>query len=275
LGKCLALKKKVFGAYSLCMTTALLSRVSLPPKSPISPSLCSRSFSRSLRSLNAGVPTGSGKLFADAALEEAEDHATNNASQRKSHLQLENQHANWDGEERMEDAVLRMLVDKYKPLRGGTIRTAEEKLKQMPPSVRLETTSTNADKDRQSDWANQTILPAIEGHKPWLTTYKVPSHAATSIRTGRFPPPASARSSGVSSVDDRTRRKEIELKKREKVVGRLTKAKESTLDYRLGINRAEAPKQIRPNPIRLRGWSSLIEDKIEVCQSADILLALN
>ncbi|KIM76339.1 hypothetical protein PILCRDRAFT_77840 [Piloderma croceum F 1598] len=250
------------------MTTTLLSRVLLPPKSPISPSLCSRSFSHSLPSLNDGGPTGSGKLFADAVLEEAEDHANNNAS--KSHLQfLENQHVNWDGEERMEDAVLRMLVDKYKPLRGGTIRTAEEKLKQTSLSVRLDTTSTNAAKDRQSDWANQTILPAIEGHKPWLTTYKVPSHAATSIRTGRYPP-ASARSSGASSVDDRTRRKEIELKKREKVVGRLTKAKESTLDYRLGINRAEAPKQIRPNPISLRGWTSLIEDKIEVSRNAGL-----
>jgi hypothetical protein len=257
----------------LCMITTLLSRVLLvhPLKSPISPSLCSRSFSRSLRSLNDGGLTGSGKLFVDAVLEEAEEHANNNSSQRKSHLQfLENQHANWDGEERMEDAVLRMLVDKYKPLRGGTIRTAEEKLKQTPPSVRLETTSVA--EARQSDWANHTILPAIEGHKPWLTTYKVPSHAATSIRTGRFPPPASTRSSGASSVDDRTRRKEIELKKREEVVGRLTKAKESTLDYRLGINRADAPKRIRPNPISLRGWTSLIEDKIEVCRSLDIPL---
>jgi DnaJ family protein C protein 28 len=272
-------KKQIWFRYStltpieLCMITTLVSRVLHPLKSPVSPSLCSRSFSRSLPSLNDGGPTGSRKLFADAALEEAEEHANNNSSQHKSHLQfLENQYTNWDGEERMEDAVLRMLVDKYKPLRGGTIRTAEEKLKQTPPSVRLETTSTNVAEARQSDWANHTILPAIEGHKPWLTTYKVPSHAATSIRTGRFPPPASTRSSGASSVDDRTRRKEIELKKREKVAGRLTKAKESTLDYRLGINRADAPKRIRSNPISLRGWTSLIEDKIEVCRSPDIPL---
>jgi len=44
----------------------------------------------------------------------------------------------------------------------------------------------------------------------------------------------------------------------EKVIGRLTKAKESTLDYRL--NRADAPKRIRPNPISLRGWTSLIKE---------------
>jgi hypothetical protein len=32
----------------------------------------------------------------------------------------------------MEDAVLRMLVDKYKPLRTGTVQTAEEKLHRAP-----------------------------------------------------------------------------------------------------------------------------------------------
>ena len=42
------------------------------------------------------------------------------------------------------------------------------------------------------------------------------------------------------------------------MVGRLTKAKELTLDYRL--NRADAPKRIRPNPISLRGWTSLIKE---------------
>jgi hypothetical protein len=207
-------------------------------------------------------------LFADAAREEAEEHShIPNPSQRQF---LEDQHTNWDGEERMEDAVLRMLVDKYKPLRGGTIRTAEEKLKQ---TVR-ETTSINViDSVGQSDWANRPILPAVEGHKPWLTTYKVPSHAATSIRTGRFPP-ASARSLGPA-VDDPTRRKEKELKKRKEVVGRLTKAKESMLDYRLGINRSDPSMRTRPNPVSLRGWTSLIEDKIEVCVGPDIRIAYN
>lgn len=161
----------------------------------------------------------------------------------------------------MEDAVLRMLVDKYKPLRGGTIRTAEEKLKHTPPSVRQETVNENVTRTMQSNWADEPILPAIEGHKPWLTTYKAPSYTATSIRMGRFPP-ASAR---APSTDDRTRRMEKEAKKRNEVVGRLTKAKESTLDYRLGVDRSGAQRQIRANPVSLRGWTSLIEDKIEVC----------
>ena len=40
---------------------------------------------------------------------------------------------NWTGDERIEDTVLRMLVDKYKPLRTGTIQSAEEKMHRAPP----------------------------------------------------------------------------------------------------------------------------------------------
>lgn len=218
-----------------------------------------------------GGPSGSAKLFADAAREEAEERP--NPSLRKSNLPfLENKHTNWDGEERMEDAILRMLVDKYKPLRGGTIRTAEEKLKQTPPPVHLETTEANFN---SAHWANEPILPAVEGHKPWLTTYKVPSHAVTSIRLGKFPPPVSARSLDKSlPADDRTRRKEREATRRKEVAGRLTRAKESTLDYRLGFDRSGVPKQIRPNPVSMRGWTSLIEDKIEVCMCALVYLLM-
>jgi DnaJ family protein C protein 28 len=237
--------------------------------------IISRPFSCGLATFNNDheAPTGSAKLFADAAREEADDQA-NQSSQRGSHLLTQqSQDSNWDGEESMQDAVLRMLVDKYKPLRGGTIMTAEEKLKQAPPSVSGEAVYTNNSGTGVSNWKSiandsEPLLPAVEGHKPWLTTYKVPSHASTSIRLGRFPPPASARPPSASSpVEDRTR-KEKEAKKREEEVGRLTRAKESTLDYRLGINRTSTPKQAQPNPVSLRGWASLIEDKIEVCASS-------
>ncbi|KZP21560.1 hypothetical protein FIBSPDRAFT_953579 [Athelia psychrophila] len=58
----------------------------------------------------------SAKLFADAALEES-------APPSPRVTLLENQHKNWDGDESVEDAVLRMLVDthKHKPLRTGAI----------------------------------------------------------------------------------------------------------------------------------------------------------
>jgi hypothetical protein len=54
--------------------------------------------------------------------------------------------------------------------------------------------------------------------------------------------------------------------------GRLTRAKESTLDYRLGIKSARS-RVGRMNPVSLKGWTNLIEDKIEVCmwQSSHLL----
>lgn len=242
----------------------------LPRRSRL-PTNCARSirplsWGATLHQNDSGGPSGSAKLFADAEREEANERA--NESHPSSRLSfLENQHANWDGEERMEDAVLRMLVDKYKPLRGGTIRTAEEKLKKAPPPVHLDIVKSNLTSIPTSNWqsiANEPLLPAVEGHRPWLTTYKVPSHVTTSIRAGRMPPSVSARTSGTSQpLDDRARRKAKDLKKRKEEVGRLTRAKESTLDYRLGAHK-EPKKQVRPNPVSMRGWTSLIEDKIEV-----------
>lgn len=122
--------------------------------------------------------------------------------------------------------------------------------------------------------ADEPLLPAVEGHKPWLTTFKVPSHATASIRYGHIPTVGSASSStsstrraaqAGSTDDDRTRRKEREVKKRSEIVGRLTRAKESTLDYRLGITKnIKSGVQERPNPVSVKGWAGLVEARIEV-----------
>jgi hypothetical protein len=60
---------------------------------------------------------------------------------------------------------------------------------------------------------------------------------------------------------DRARRKEKEERKKEERIGRLAQARESILDYRLGVRRADMR---RPNPTSLKGWAGLIEDKIQV-----------
>lgn len=263
------------------MTITLLpfTRSSFPKLYPYSRILVPRPLScgRPRFNSNDSGRSGSAKLFADAEREEAEERA--NESQRRASAArisfLENKDSNWNGEESMQDAVLRMLVDKYKPLRSGTVRTAEEKIRQLPPSVHMDSTNISEQNSTPSlavpplaNWealANQPLLPAVEGHRPWLTTYKVPSHAETSIRLGRFPPPVSARPATHSSPEDeRARRKVKEVKKRKEVVGRLTGAKESAMDYRLGINRSAAPRQGRPMPVSLKGWATLVEDKIEV-----------
>ncbi|KAF8506049.1 hypothetical protein F5888DRAFT_1589029, partial [Russula emetica] len=167
-----------------------------------------------------------------------------------------------------------MLVDKYKPLRTGTIRTAEEKMHQMTPmSMSEDPSSIPSSSSLHVYRADEPLLPAVEGHKPWLTTFKVPSHATASIHYGHIPTVGTASSSTSSARraaqagptdDDRTRRKEREVKKRSEIVGRLTRAKESTLDYRLGITKnIKSAMQARPNPVSVKGWAGLVEARIE------------
>ncbi|KAG1833547.1 hypothetical protein EV424DRAFT_1479781 [Suillus variegatus] len=207
------------------------------------------------------------KLFADAEREEAEE-----AQSPKPNIsnipQLQSQDENWTGEESIRDAVLRMLVDKYKPMRSGPIRTADMKLREAPPKVHTDAHVVERPAQGWQELANKPLLPSIEGHKPWLTTYKAPSHASASIKLGNFTP-ASARTPGVHAVtDERTRKTERELARRKEQAGRLSRAKESTLDYRLGLKNSEGQHTARRNPVSMRGWQALIEDKIQKARAA-------
>ncbi|THV03359.1 hypothetical protein K435DRAFT_962521 [Dendrothele bispora CBS 962.96] len=301
---------------------------------------------------NTTTLSASDKLFLDAAREESSPAAPN----KSSYLQyLESQYLNptsspnWDGDERMEDAVLRMLVDKYKPLRyggggtrGGGIRSAEEKLKERPPRVverqldipgiveefeRNAKANANASVDDEGSavtttatignssvsslskttpcsgsWATESLLPSSEPHRPWHTEYRVPSHVVSSIKLANIPPPPvppHLRSTGstVSSStplpssprlgstggggtkDEKALKKEKEMKKRSETGTRLGKARESTLDYRLGVRDKVLGSQgvnrdgvggARPNPVSMRGWTGLIEDRIERARSRGV-----
>ncbi|EED81082.1 predicted protein, partial [Postia placenta Mad-698-R] len=219
----------------------------------------------------------SSKLFEDAAREEAQEASTPVRPSRISIL--EGQSENWTGEESTRDAVLRMLVDKYKPLRSGPIRTADEKLKQAPPNVSAPnvveaasavphpTDSVQASTPRKY-LPHEPLLPSIEGHKPWHTTFKVPSHATSSIRYGHIPQPS--RTASSLKIDDKAKRLERDAKRRTAEAGRLSRAKESTLDYRLGIKNGAAAMQARPAPATLKGWSNLVEDRIERARQAGL-----
>ncbi|KAH9948771.1 hypothetical protein B0H21DRAFT_212768 [Amylocystis lapponica] len=207
------------------------------------------------------------KLFEDAAREEAEDAKPVPPSRVSI---LEGQNDNWTGEESMQDAVLRMLVDKYKPLRSGPVRTADEKLKQAPPKVHaldsltgVAGSSSVEEENPRSSIANKPLLPSIEGHQPWHTTFKVPTHATSSIKYGQFPPRSRKAAPISSSLDERAQRKEREVRRRTEQAGRLSRARESTLDYRLGLKGGTTNQLRRPNPVSLKGWASLVEDRIE------------
>ncbi|KDN51000.1 hypothetical protein RSAG8_00629, partial [Rhizoctonia solani AG-8 WAC10335] len=80
--------------------------------------------------------SASARLFADA---EAEERGYERRSKPSQAEIIRQNQENWDGEERIQDAVLRMLIDKYKPLRTGQIRTADEKLKESNPQISTKT----------------------------------------------------------------------------------------------------------------------------------------
>ena len=246
----------------------------------------------------------SAKLFADA---EAEESAQPPREPRIPHALREAE--NWNGDEKMEDAVLRMLVDKYKPLRSGPVRSADEKLRSNPPQVSASrsgsglglseaeeaalaemggtqtgvaediittstrptstpayATSTAAYQPSPYYKADTPLLTPIEGHKPWHTTYVVPSHSSSSIKYGAIPPQSSQGSRSakpsLEDMDDKTRRKVKETAKRTQVGKRLGNARESTLDYKLGL-RGKMPGGGRANPTTVKGWAGLVEDRIE------------
>ncbi|KAJ3497222.1 hypothetical protein NMY22_g19722 [Coprinellus aureogranulatus] len=246
--------------------------------------------------------TGSAKLFAEAEEEEEreleEQHRTRGRRsmsniQRLHTDKLQFQHPNWTGDESTEDAVLRMLVDKYKPLRSGTTQTAEEKLRKggpkpstssLPPPEEesekslLETlearigalefkvdgtsgyqvTSTTTVPLRPTmtgSWATEPLLPSNPDHNPWDTTFKAPKEWT------------------AGPEDPKQKRKEREHLKRTKTAGRLGSAKEAMLDYRLGMKGGSAgdADRVGPgrvNPSSLKGWTSLVEDRIEKARKA-------
>ena len=262
-----------------------MSIVRLPSLYKHSTRFCPSSFLSLSRYYSEDVTqrdhSASAKLFQDAAKEEAEE-AERAARAARLNAQLAKQE-NWTGEESMQDAVLRMLVDKYKPLRSGSILTADEKLKKAPPRVRDFDRSLPDDVEGdglgcaadvvQTTWgassrslAGMPLLPSIEGHQPWHTTFQVPSHAQSSIKYGQVSV-APRNTSMPPPVDDKARRQARELRKKTEQAGRLRNAKESTLDYKLGPKDgkgAQGTVRRRANPLDLKGWASLVEDRIEV-----------
>ncbi|GJJ06966.1 hypothetical protein Clacol_001163 [Clathrus columnatus] len=210
---------------------------------------------------------------------------------------LVQEHPNWTGDESIQDAVLRMLMDKYKPLRGGSIRTAEEKIKESLKPGTSQTTSVVPEQvvPRDSYTSDlkgpsgqpshpSTSTSSSETHKPWLTIFRPPSHTP-SVKYMNLPPPISARSSpkdpSISNPDD-TRIRMIERDKKRKavLVGRLTNAKEASLDYRLGRKgqggqNSGQTTTSRINPISLKGWNSLVEERIERARQEGLFRNIN
>ena len=180
-----------------------------------------------------------------------------------------------------------MLVDKYKPLRSGTILSADEKLSKAAPTVRMgdvplsssvsfsessqEEAFTTSNRslaypkvDPSKPLKDQALLPAVEGHQPWHTSFTAPSHATASIRLGNIEPVKPGR---PPALDEKARKLEKENKKRFQTAFKLEGAKESVLDHRLGIKQQ---KRTQANPVTMKGWRSLVEERIEVSMSCSL-----
>ena len=227
--------------------------------------------------------SASAKLFEDAKREEQEESREIERRRQTTSALLNSQGGrNWDGDEPIADAVLRMLVDKYKPLRSGSITTADEKLSKSAPTVRvgdisfdsslssLEVTQEGVpiasnrplacpNIDPSKPLKDQPLLPTVEGHRPWHTNFTAPSHATASVRIGNIEP---VRSGPPPTLDEKTRKKEKENRRRFQTALKLEGAKESVLDHRLGIKQQ---KRTQANPVTMKGWRSLVEERIEVC----------
>ncbi|PWY98022.1 hypothetical protein BCV70DRAFT_202196 [Testicularia cyperi] len=127
--------------------------------------------------------TGADKLLQDALRLEAEEEA---ALDRRSRAQDPNDPV-WTGEERVQDTVLRMVMDKYKPLRIKTddgVDPADQKLKSG-----IQQPSAPGGSSSDAPWSTITgnagdapehedgrRLPKTPDQKPWRAVYVRPSH---------------------------------------------------------------------------------------------------
>ncbi|SPO30599.1 uncharacterized protein UTRI_05216 [Ustilago trichophora] len=134
---------------------------------------------------NSGL-TGADKLLAEALQQEAEEEAALNAQSRTQ----DPNDPIWTGEERVQDTVLRMVMDKYKPLR---IRLGDESKDPADEKIRagIQTPSAPGAIASSLDEGSKLFvepavgegqhedgrkLPKTPDQKPWRAVYVRPAH---------------------------------------------------------------------------------------------------
>ncbi|PWN96166.1 hypothetical protein FA09DRAFT_310877, partial [Tilletiopsis washingtonensis] len=217
--------------------------------------------------------TGAAKLLADAILEEAAEERAE-ALKEAARRGLD-QGPVWTGDERVQDAVLRMLVDKHKPLRvkpSGTAHPADAKLATVQqPTAAVPSVASGSGSGMSAlldslppPGEDGRRLPATPANRPWLAEYVNPAYigrvqgddSSGKIYRGRHLAAgalAGSRSkkldaSSVPWDDPRAMRRLRDSTKRAEQTGRMVRARVGALDYRLGLrqprdNRSEKEKQ--------------------------------
>jgi hypothetical protein len=135
---------------------------------------------------------------------EAEERAFASSTARRGHIPTEDKP--WDGEERIRDAVLRMLVDSNKPLRvqglKKTVQQPTERAVEPPMEFQAVQSTDGPPRDRDP--------------YPWEVEYRAPKHhsGVAAVRTGLMVPKAGSRKVDLAS--------------------RVAMAREAALDYSEG-----------------------------------------
>lgn len=269
-----------------------------------------RDVSQTAESSTSGL-SASAKLFADAEEEERLERKRGS----RDHLRA-TQGPIWDGDESRTDAVLRMLVDAHKPLRSGSgvkhnasdekIKGWMKNLKMEPRANMLPSSSPSAEASSSSSQAEQAedaAVPAVSPHRttipphlhrPWHATYTGDNQVTDTpnVRYGTFIKKRADASELKNllelqlppGADGKTRAKVKEARRAGKMVRRLDNARESALDYRLGVNASEVidagedeetfrgNRQIRGQSVLgaqkggisgVRAWAGLAEERIQ------------
>jgi aarF domain-containing kinase len=202
------------------------------------------------------ILTGAAKLMADAIAEEAA--GSSRSGRSRDHL-VNTQGPVWTGDEAQEDAVLRMLVDKYKPLRTGDgvkWNSSDEKIKGWMKGLKLEprigsspntATDIEASEEDSQPIHRTTIPPHL--HRPWHSTYTghTEKEDTPKIKYGTF---IRSRATGddltnilelqiPANADAKTKARLRVARKAGKAVRRFDKAREGALDYKLGVEEGD------------------------------------
>lgn len=254
---------------------------------------------------HASSLTGSAKLFADAIEEETLE-ASAKAKGAREHL-VHAQGPIWTGDEAQADTVLRMIVDKYKPLRTG------EGIKDDAADKRIHNWMKNLDMEARHPSRKNTIEVASSGEdnphrpklpphlfRPWHATYTGDNQVmeAPRIKYGHMEQRAKDRDWSnllelrlPVNADAKTRKAHRDFRRSTKLQGRLGSARESAIDYRLGVADGamtnvgaeeeemegfSGNRQIRGNSVLgahkggasgMKAWAGLVEERITVSYS--------
>lgn len=218
-------------------------------------------------------------LLARARIEEADLSASSSISSRV----LENQRKDlpWTGDESIEDTVLRMLMDKYKPLRvPGHKRKIQEISSQ--PIVFTPTTPQLSPEELANRITDQSHpeyrwMPGDPPRFPWEHTFRGPTNTdgVPSIKSGVITQAPRIQTSKVPKAE---------------VAARVYRARDASVDYRTGSpetakariaagskgGKATYKKQgtsadgYKPMPTSIKAWNSVVEERIELARQQGI-----